>query len=416
MKSIFTFLTIGTMAFWLAACNDVHDHDHGHDHGEHDDHDDHAEPHADEIVLSAAAIEHHGIALGQAEQRELRETFSAPARLAFNEDALAHVGTLVSGRVSRLAKGVGEPVAVGDLLFVIDSAELGAAQNDHLAKLAQLAAVTTAFQIAEHYFQSGKELVAAEAVSRAEVQQREVAMRSAEAKFKSARAALASGRNRLQLFGMIQPDITRLEETGAIRPQAEVRAPIAGMVVERDVTLGETVSPEQSHLFVVAGLGNLWLFVEVPPARAAALKAGHAVTLIDPATGRSAAAVLDYVSPVATSGARTVRARAVVDNHAGSWRPGMFVTAKLSVHAAAVRSVAVPIKGVQDIGGQSVVFVPVQGEANTFEAREVALGPEIDGWRSVKRGLVDGEALVVRGAFLLKAELGKAMAGHDHSH
>jgi len=111
MKSIFTFLTIGTLAFWLVACNDAHDHshdDHGRGHGSPD------EPHADEIVLTAAAIEHHGIALGQAEQRELRETFSAPARLAYNEDALAYVGTLVSGRVSRLAKGVGDPVAAAD--------------------------------------------------------------------------------------------------------------------------------------------------------------------------------------------------------------------------------------------------------------------------------------------------------------
>ena len=161
MKSIFTFSTIGTLAFWLVACNDAHDHSHGH--GSPD------EPHADEIVLTAAAIEHQGIALGQAEQRELRETFSAPARLAYNEDALAYVGTLVSGRVSRLAKGVGDPVAAADLLFVIDSAELGSAQNDHLGKLAQLAAATTAFQIAEQYFQSGKELSAAEAVSRADV-------------------------------------------------------------------------------------------------------------------------------------------------------------------------------------------------------------------------------------------------------
>ena len=408
MKSIFTFLTIGTLAFWLVACNDAHDHSHGH--GSPD------EPHADEIVLTAAAIDHHGIALGQAEQRELRETFSAPARLAYNEDALAYVGTLVSGRVSRLAKGVGDPVAAADLLFVIDSAELGAAQNDHLGKLAQLVAATTAFQIAEQYFQSGKELSDAEAVSRAEVQQREVALRAAEARLKSARAAQSGGRNRLQLFGMTQPDVARLEETGAIRPQAEIRAPIGGTVVERGVTLGETVNPEQSHLFVVADLRQLWLLVEVPPAQAAALKAGQSVTLSDPATGRNAVAALDYVSPVASPGARTIRARAVVDNRSGSWRPGMFVTAKLPASAAVVRSVAVPAKAVQDIGGQPMVFVPVPGEANTFEAREVAVGPEVDGWTPVKSGLVDGEALVVRGGFLLKAELGKAMAGHDHSH
>ncbi len=313
-----------------------------HAHGGHDDHD---ESHEGEISLTAAAIEHHGITLGQAEQRELRETFSAPARLAYNEDALAHVGTLVSGRVSRLAKGVGDPVAAADLLLVIDSAELGSAQNDHLAKLAELAAAATAFQIAEQYFQSGKDLSAAEAVSRADVQQREVALGVAEAKFKSAQAGLSSGRNRLQLFGMTQPDIARLEETGVIRPQAEIRAPIAGTVVERGITLGETVNSEQSHLFVVADLRQLWLLVEVPPAQAAALKVGQSVTLTDPATGRIATAALDYVSPVASPGARTIRVRAVVDNPDGSWRPGMFVTAKLPTRAEAARSVAVPAEG-----------------------------------------------------------------------
>jgi cobalt-zinc-cadmium efflux system membrane fusion protein len=315
-----------------------------------------------------------------------------------------------------LAKGVGDPVAAADLLLVIDSAELGSAQNDHLAKLAELAAAATAFQIAEQYFQSGKDLSAAEAVSRADVQQREVALGVAEAKFKSAQAGLSSGRNRLQLFGMTQPDIARLEETGVIRPQAEIRAPITGTVVERGITLGETVNSEQSHLFVVADLRQLWLLVEVAPAQAAALKVGQSVTLTDPATGRIATAALDYVSPVASPGARTIRVRAVVDNPDGSWRPGMFVTAKLPTRAEAARSVAVPAKAVQDIGGQPVVFVPVPGEANTFEAREVAVGPEIDGWRPVKSGLVDGEAFVDQGGFLLKAELGKSMAGHDHSH
>ena len=85
MKSIFTFLTIGTLAFGLTACNDAHDHD-DHDHGGYDDHD---EPHEGEISLTAAAIEHHGIALDQAEQRELRETFSAPARRISSSTALA---------------------------------------------------------------------------------------------------------------------------------------------------------------------------------------------------------------------------------------------------------------------------------------------------------------------------------------
>ena len=116
------------------------------------------------------------------------------------------------------------------------------------------------------------------------------------------------------------------------------------------------------------------------------------MTLTDPATGRIATAALDYVSPVASPGARTIRARAVVDNPDGSWRPGIFVTAKLPTRAEAARSVAVPAKAVQDIGGQPVVFVPVPGEAYTFEAREVAVGPEIDGWRPVKSGLVDGES------------------------
>ena len=127
MKSTPALLLAATLAFWLGGCHGAHDHQHGdvHDH----DHVSHekphpgvkdSDPHTDGITLSSAAIEHHGIKLGRAGQRELRETFSAPARVALNEEAVAHVGTLVSGRVSRLEVRIGDTVTTGDLLFVID--------------------------------------------------------------------------------------------------------------------------------------------------------------------------------------------------------------------------------------------------------------------------------------------------------
>ena len=76
--------------------------------------------------------------------------------------------------------------------------------------------------------------------------------------------------------------------------------------------------------------------------------------------------------------------------------------------------VAVPEGAVQTVEGGAAVFVPVQGEANTFAKRAVTIGPVTGGLVPIYAGLVEGESFVSAGSFILKAELGKGGAGHGH--
>ena len=168
MKTLIQIFTIAALPLWLGGCGGGDGHDHSHAGHAHDDHDDNAQEDAPtEVTLSAAAIEQHGIKLGAVEQRILRPTFGAPARVAFNQETMAHVGTLVNGRVTDMKARLGDTVKKGDVLFTIESPELGAAQNAFLQALDTEAAAGPAVVLAQNnagVVQSEAEGKAAEAM------------------------------------------------------------------------------------------------------------------------------------------------------------------------------------------------------------------------------------------------------------
>jgi multidrug efflux pump subunit AcrA (membrane-fusion protein) len=132
-----------------------------------------------------------------------------------------------------------------------------------------------------------------------------------------------------------------------------------------------------------------------------------------------------YVSPSLNADTRSAVVRVVVANESGLLRPGMFARVELEAPpttqpadptATTTTPLAIPQSAVQTFEGKTVVFVPVDGEPNTFTPRAVKLGTRADGRVAVVEGLSAGQAIVVEGAFLLKAELAKGEAAHDHGH
>jgi cobalt-zinc-cadmium efflux system membrane fusion protein len=117
---------------------------------------------------------------------------------------------------------------------------------------------------------------------------------------------------------------------------------------------------------------------------------------------------------------RSAKARVVLDNPGEAWRPGLFVTAEVEVDEVKAPVVVVE-EAVQTLDGKEVVFVR-EGSASggwRFEARRVKLGPHghrDDNRRvyAVHSGVKAGESYVGKQSFLLKAELGKGAAGHEH--
>jgi cobalt-zinc-cadmium efflux system membrane fusion protein len=116
-----------------------------------------------------------------------------------------------------------------------------------------------------------------------------------------------------------------------------------------------------------------------------------------------------FVSPLLDKDTRAARVVASVDNAARKWRPGSFVTAEIPTDQSPA-AIVVPKSALQSLKGETVVFVR---STEGFEARKVTLGRQDARLAEVTGGLTAGERIATANSFILKAELGKAAAGHD---
>jgi cobalt-zinc-cadmium efflux system membrane fusion protein len=190
----------------------------------------------------------------------------------------------------------------------------------------------------------------------------------------------------------------------------EVRAPFAGTVVARDVALGQSVDAT-SVLATVADLGQVWVDFALHPRHAGRVRAGLAARVRASAdTSLSARGTVSYVGPLLEQDTRVSHGRVVLDNRDGRWAPGTFVEVAVTVERVRA-AVAVPEPAIVRTAAGPAVFV-ADGEA--FALRAVGTGRGDGAWTEIVTGLVAGERVVVRNAFLLKAELSKGEASHDH--
>jgi cobalt-zinc-cadmium efflux system membrane fusion protein len=427
-------------AGWLPAAwpADEHGHDHaGHaqhaahaahppvtenhddpEHGEHDEHG-HLDEHADEARLSAEAIRQYGIVVEPVRKRALNESLTAPARVAFNAEAMAHVGAPVEGRVTEIPARLGDRVERGDVLLVIDSPLLGEAQSDFLQALTGVEVARAALDVAETTYERSRALLEGKGLSLGEFQRREGDYRIAGGNLLAAKASALAAENRLHLYAMTQDQVESLKRSGEIDARYRVRASISGTVVEREATLGEVVGPDREALMVLADLSTYWVLADVPEARIAKVAIDSPARVTIAALGRETfPGRVAYVAPQLNAATRTAQVRIEIAGPEARLQAGMFGQAELSAAGddalATATALAVPDAAVQTVEGGPAVFVPVPGEPGAFAKRAVAVGPRIGGWIPVFSGLTEGEPIVTRGSFILKAELGKAGAEHVH--
>lgn len=194
--------------------------------------------------------------------------------------------------------------------------------------------------------------------------------------------------------------------------QYAVTAPIAGDVIERHANPGETAGAEP--LFVVADYGQVWAELALFPRDLARVRVGQQVRIEDVDGARSADAKIIRVAPAegaahgAAAGAYV--ARAVIDNSGRRWVPGIFVRGQVRVGEARV-PLAVRRSGLQRFRDFTVVFAQV-GE--TYEVRMLELGRQDDTWVEVLGGIDPGERYVMENSYLIKADVEKSGASHDH--
>ena len=186
----------------------------------------------------------------------------------------------------------------------------------------------------------------------------------------------------------------------------ELRAPIAGTVIERQVALGEYASEQKAAFHGRRPLDRVGGFLGLSP-RPAKVRVGDTV-LIDPEDGGApVAAKISYISPVGSSDTQSALARATVANQDGRLRPGLFVTGRLLlVREAGRRSPSRPA-ALQTMENRTVVFVRAarsSRRATSSSARATAR------WSKSLFGLVEGDIYAAKNSFVIKAEIGKASA------
>ncbi|HEX6198949.1 MAG TPA: efflux RND transporter periplasmic adaptor subunit [Thermoanaerobaculia bacterium] len=370
-----------------------------HEEGEHA-HDEHGEEEAGVVELAPEAIERIGLATVRAEVRPLGGRRATTGSLGFDEERIAHVAPRVAGRLVRVPAALGETVAAGAVLAVLDSLELGEAKAEYLRARAR-------HEVARRGYERERSLRADRISSEQEVLEAEAAAREAAAE-------LAAAREALRLLGLDAAAIETLSWEDPRAAEVAVRAPFAGRVVAREATLGELVTPEDT-LFTVADLSQVWLWIDLYERDLAHVRPGERVEVrLDAWPEETFTGELAYVADQVDPATRTVRARVDLPNPDGRLLPGMFGRVALASAAGAEEpALAIPREAVQRDGEESIVFV--QTGPGRFERREVALGRATDELVEVLAGLEAGERVVTEGSFLLRSQAAAdELGGHHH--
>jgi cobalt-zinc-cadmium efflux system membrane fusion protein len=189
----------------------------------------------------------------------------------------------------------------------------------------------------------------------------------------------------------------------------EMRAPISGTVIDRQISLGEYAS-EQKPAFIVADISTVWVDLSVYRRNLPRVRIGDKILIDVGDGGKPIEASLSYISPVGSSDTQSALARAVVPNIDMRLRTGLFVSARLILSAKPV-AIAVRASAIQTVENRSVVFVR---SGDKFEARDVELGARDSDNVEILFGLLDGDRYAAKNSFIVKAELGKGSASHEH--
>ncbi|WP_454642809.1 divalent metal ion exporter adaptor subunit IhpB [Bradyrhizobium liaoningense] len=203
-------------------------------------------------------------------------------------------------------------------------------------------------------------------------------------------------------------DVLAIVESNQSLTPYELKAPLAGTVIDRQTTLGEYVS-EQKPAFVIADLSTVWVDFSVYRRDLKRVGIGDQV-FIDPADGGPPIeAKVSYLSPVGSSDTQSAIARTVVANSEQRLRPGLFITGRLTLSEKKV-DVAVKASALQTWENRTVVFVR-SGEK--FDARDVEVGERDSQLVEITFGILEGDVYAAQNSFVIKAELAKGGADND---
>ena len=348
------------------------------------------------VRLGADQLKSAGVEIQTVGSRLMVTTLDVPGEIKADETRVAHVTPRLQGVVIEVVSKEGDIVRRGDLLAVINSRELADAKSAYL--------------VASHHVEFARVVVEREEGLFKKKISPEQDYLAAKRDYDEAQLAETVAGQKLVALGASPGSLAALATASAASlSRFEIRAPLGGTVIERDVTIGEAVDATRD-VFVIADLSSVWVEAKIPAAVLGGVRQGQEATVISKDLDRRADGRITYIGSVVGDESRSAPARIALANPDGRWRPGLFVTVQL-VQSSTTVSLAVLAEGIQNFRDWQVVFVKY---GDWFEARPLEIGRSDGTWVEVLGGLSAGVQYAAKNSFAIKAEIGKLGATHDH--
>ena len=332
------------------------------------------------------------IVVEEVQLKPIAGELSLPGKVQYSEDRYAKVSSPLVGRVVEVRAKLGDKVAAGQVLLSLESADLGAAYSDFVK-------AESDFQLSKRNYELANDLYETKAMSKKDLVQAENDFLKAQAEFRRTRERLLA--LRVPAEELDKPRTERL-----ITSRFDLKSPLAGTVVERNVTVGQMVGADPTQvLYTIADLNELQVVAEVYERDLSRVSKGVAVTVtVEAYPDETFSGTIVYVGDVVDPTTRTIKVRCNVTNRDLKLKPEMFARVRLRVGSS--RPVlALPKEAVIEVGGQAYVFV--QAADGRYVRRPVVTGTMSGDTIQIREGLQSGERVVVKGALLLKGEMEK---------
>ena len=358
----------------------------------------------EQVVLSADQQKAMGIETQSARPSQEAEVLRTKGHIALADDRTWKVGVRTQGSVVVVYKGLGDRVRKGDILARYHADEVRDSRALYRAAVTELERAQAAARQAQRNRDRARRMLDLKAGSVQQAEQSDQDLVTAQAGIAKARIEVDRLRDLLEddLHVPAEPKPNRPDD---LEDDVPILAPGDGYIIEKNVTPGRSVDVA-SVTFVIADLARVWMLAAVRQEDLGKLRLNQAaaVTLPGDPAARWTGKITNLGQELEPT-TRVMEVRIELNNPENRLRPEMLANAEIPIGRGR-KAVSVPSAALQEVSGQTVVFVRAAPER--FLVRPVRAGEAADGATPILEGLQAGETVVTRGSFILKSQLLKA--------
>ena len=358
-----------------------------------------------------------GIDVDVVQEQPMTDAIRANGQVVFDPTRVAHLSTRVAGTVAYVLKGVGDEVQAGDILALVDAAQVGQDKAQLLRAIVQL-------KLKQAVVERLRSLSADAAIAQKTVVEAESAYREAEIAFVAARQSLVNlgfdvperfeGQEDRQiaadlgLLAVPESIVDTLPPSVKTANLLPIRATYEGVVVDSQAVAGEVVGTT-TVLFTLANPHRMLLVLNLRQEDARYVAAGLPVLFRTDDGAQEVAGRVSWVSPAIDEKTRTLQVRVMLDNPDGKLRDKAFGSGRIILRQEP-NAIVVPQEAVQSTSDANFVFVRDRdylkaGAPKVFSVRQVRIGARADGYVELLAGVLPGEVIATKGSNVLLSQL-----------